>query len=149
MFLLKRYKVRSYEMGLYFRDGEFRGLLEKGTHWFIDPLGKVRVDVVSRRDPWLVHEKLDLIVKSGALAGAAVVLDLKDYERALVWIDGRFSHVLPPGLYAYWTGQRKVRRRGASTPGRCASSTTRSEVIVRSATARAAAGCLHGRAATA
>jgi regulator of protease activity HflC (stomatin/prohibitin superfamily) len=56
-----------------------------------------------------VHDKLDLIVKSGALADKAVVLDLKDHERALVWIDNRFSHVLPQGLYAYWTGQRKVR----------------------------------------
>jgi len=61
------------------------------------------VDVVSQRAPWLAHEKLDIIVKSGLLEGRARVLDLKDYERALVWIDRRFSHVLPAGLYAYWT----------------------------------------------
>ncbi len=36
------------------------------------------------------------------------MVDLKDYQRALVWIDGRFSHVLPPGLYAYWTDLRDV-----------------------------------------
>ncbi len=36
------------------------------------------------------------------------MLDLKDNQRALVWIDGRFSHVLSPGLYAYWTGFRDV-----------------------------------------
>ena len=23
-----------------------------------------------------------------------------------MWIDGRFSHILPPGLYAYWTTMR-------------------------------------------
>ncbi|SFI70022.1 slipin family protein [Planctomicrobium piriforme] len=109
MFLFKRYKIRSYEKGLLFRDDEFRGLVEEGTHWFFDPLDKVRVDVVSQRDPWLIHEKLDLIVKSGALKDRAVVLDLKDYERALVWIENRFSHVLPAGLYAYWTGQKDVR----------------------------------------
>ena len=109
MFILKHYKVRTYEMGLVFRDGEFRGLRAAGRHWFFDPLQKVRVDVVSQRDPWLVHEKLDLIVKSGALKDRAVVLDLKDDERALVWIEERFSHVLPAGLYAYWTGQKKVR----------------------------------------
>ena len=109
MFLLKHIKIRSYEMGLLFRDGEFSGLLAAGSHWLFDLLGKVRVEVVSQRSPWLVHEKLDMIVKSGVLTGRAVVLDLKDYERALVWIDGRFSHILPPGLYAYWTGQRDVR----------------------------------------
>jgi regulator of protease activity HflC (stomatin/prohibitin superfamily) len=96
-------------MGLLFRDGEFSDLLSAGTHWRVDLLNKTRVDVVSQRDPWLVHETLDLIVKSGALQDRAVVLDLKDHVRALVWIDGRFSHVLPAGQYAYWTGQKQVR----------------------------------------
>ncbi|HBN75146.1 MAG TPA: peptidase [Planctomycetaceae bacterium] len=109
MFLFKRYKIRSYEMGLLFREDEFRGLVEAGTRWFFDPFGNVRLDIVSQRDPWLVHEKLDLIVKSGALKERAVVLDLQDHERALVWIENRFSHVLPAGLYAYWTGQKNVR----------------------------------------
>ena len=109
MSLFKRYKIRTYEMGLLFREGEFQRLLVDGTHWYFDPLGKVLVDVVSQRDPWLVHEKLDLIIKSGALEGKAVILDLKDHERALVWIENRFSHVLPAGQYAYWTGQKHVR----------------------------------------
>jgi regulator of protease activity HflC (stomatin/prohibitin superfamily) len=109
MLFLKRYKIRTYEMGLLFREGEFRGLLAAGTHWFVDLLGKVKVDIVSRRDPWLVHEKLDLIVKSGALGERAIVLELSDVERALVWIENRFSHILPAGQYAYWTGQKQVR----------------------------------------
>jgi regulator of protease activity HflC (stomatin/prohibitin superfamily) len=107
--LIKIVKVRSYEIGLLFRDGEFQGLLGEGRHWFVDPANKVQVEVVSQRAPWLAHEKLDVIVRSGALADRAVVLDLKDYQRALVWIDGRFSHILPPGLYAYWTARREVR----------------------------------------
>ena len=107
--MFKRIKIRSYQVGLFFRDGEFQGLLTAGRHWLFDPLGKTRVDVVSRREPWLTHDKLDVIVKSGALTDQAQVVDLKDYQRALVWIDDRFSHVLPPGLYAYWTGFKDVR----------------------------------------
>ena len=106
--MFKTIKIRSYETGLYFRDGEFQGLLGAGRHWFFDPLGKVKVEVVSQRAPWLVHDKLDVIVRSGALADRAIVLDLKDHERALVWVDGRFSHILPPGLHAYWTAFRQV-----------------------------------------
>jgi len=107
--VLKTIKIRGYEMGLLFRDGEFKGLLGAGRHWFVDPLRKVRVEVVSQRDPWMVHDKLDMIVKSGVLKDRALVLDLKDRQRALVWVDGRFSHVLPPGLYAYWTALRDVK----------------------------------------
>ena len=106
MFFLKKYAIRSFEMGLHFRDGEFRGLLGAGTHWFFDPFGKVTVEVVSRRAPFLAHEKLDLIVKSGELKGLAQVLDLRDDQRALVWIDRRFARILPQGQYAYWPGPK-------------------------------------------
>jgi len=101
--VVKSIKINQYEAGLFFRNGDFIGILLPGRHWFVDPLGRVTVDIVSQRAPWLTHAKLDVIVKSGALGDRARVVDLKDYERALVWIDGRFSHVLPPGLYAYWT----------------------------------------------
>ncbi len=87
IFIIRSIKIRSYEMGLYFRDGEFKGLLREGRHWFVDPLGKVKIEVVSQRQPWLQHEKLDVISRSGALKNRAVLLDLKDYERALVRID--------------------------------------------------------------
>ncbi len=109
MFFFKRYTIRSFEMGLHFRKGEFRGLLGTGTHWFFDPFGKVSVEIVSRRAPFLVHEKLDLIVKSGELKGYAEVLDLQDEERALVWVDRRFARILGPGQYAFWTDPRHVR----------------------------------------
>ncbi len=70
---------------------------------------QVRVRVVSRAQPWLIDDQLDMIVKSGAIQGRSEVVDLKDYQRALVWIDGRFARVLGPGLHAYWLGTRDVR----------------------------------------
>jgi len=109
MFGIKRFKVRGYEAGLHFRDGEFRGLLAPGDHWSFDPLGRVEVQVVSRRSPFLAHEKLDLIAASGELKGFAEVVDLDDARRGLVWIDGRFAAILPPGLHAFWLDPHRVR----------------------------------------
>jgi regulator of protease activity HflC (stomatin/prohibitin superfamily) len=108
VFIIASAKIRSYEKGLYFRDKEFKGVLGTGRHWFVDPLNKVTVDVVSQRDPWLAHKDLDVIAKSGALNEEAVVLDMKDDERALVWIDGRFTRILDAGQYAIWSKFRKV-----------------------------------------
>ncbi|QDU55900.1 slipin family protein [Aeoliella mucimassa] len=108
MLCFKRVKIRSHEVGLYFHDGEFRRLLTPGRHWLFDPLWKVRVDTMSQRTPWIAHEQLDVIVKSGQSVGHAEIVDLKDHERALVWIEGRFSHILPPGLHAYWTEFKDV-----------------------------------------
>lgn len=109
MFILKRINIHSYEKGLHFHNGEFKGILGQGRYWVFDPFMNKRVDVVSQRDPWLRHEYLDAIIKSGALEGQAEVVDLKDGQRGLVWVDGRFSAVLGPGQYALWTQYRKVR----------------------------------------
>jgi len=106
---MRIFKVRQYERGLLFRRDEFVGVLKPGRHLHWDPLRRLRMDKVSVRDPWLEHRELDLIVRSGALKGQAVVADVKNHERALVWIDGRFVKVLTPGLYALWMGFHDVR----------------------------------------
>lgn len=106
--MFRHINIRSYQTGLLFREGEFVGLLGPGSHWRWDPWGKTSVTVASRREPWFVHDKLDLIVRSGVLAGHAEVLEIRDHERALVWIEGRFSHILPAGRFVYWLGQKLV-----------------------------------------
>jgi len=109
MLIVRRYKVRKEERGFLFRDREFVRVLAPGTHWLFDPLMKARLDVVSVRDVWLRHKDLDVIAKSGALAGEAEVLNLADHERGLVWVEGRFEAVLKPGLYALWKVFKSVR----------------------------------------
>ena len=107
--LLRRFKVREYERGLLFKDREFKRVLSPGRHYVWDLLWRVHVDVVSVRDVWLDHKDLDVIARSGALRAEARIADLKDHERAIVWVDGRLEAVLKPGLYALWTVFHDVR----------------------------------------
>lgn len=106
---IKRVRIRSYEKGFHFRHGELRAMLGKGVYWFLNPFLKDRVEVCSQRDAWLPEKDLDLIVKSGVLEGHAEVIDLKNHERALVWVDGRFEAVVGSGLYAVWTEFHDIR----------------------------------------
>jgi regulator of protease activity HflC (stomatin/prohibitin superfamily) len=107
--VLRRFKIRENERGLLFRDREFKGVLRPGRHWVWDPLFKVRVDVVSVRDAWLTHADLDVMAKSRALGDEAVIVDLKDNERAVVWVDGRLEAVLKPGIYVLWNVFHRVK----------------------------------------
>jgi regulator of protease activity HflC (stomatin/prohibitin superfamily) len=107
--MIRKIKIRSFEVGLHFRDGEFQSLMQPGNRWLFDPLLRHDINIVSQRDPWINHPQLDMIVRSDALADLATVLDLKDNQRAIVWIDGRFARVLKPSLYAYWNGFRDIR----------------------------------------
>jgi regulator of protease activity HflC (stomatin/prohibitin superfamily) len=101
--------IHEHERGLLFEDGVFTRILAPGRHWVLDPLGRRRIEKVSVRNAWLKHVDLEVIAKSGQLEGQARVLDLKDHERALVWLDGRLDAVCGRGLYAVWTVFQEVR----------------------------------------
>jgi regulator of protease activity HflC (stomatin/prohibitin superfamily) len=107
--VFRRFKVKEQERGLLFRDGQFEEALGPGTHWRLDPLRKLHVDLRDVRVPWLEHADLDVIVRSNALRRELLVLDLEAHQRAIVWVDGRLEAVLKPGLYAAWTVFRDVK----------------------------------------
>lgn len=108
LFLWKMIKVGNFERALLFRDGEFMELLGPGTHRRYDPMLKLTACTLSVRQPWIEHSQLDVIARSGVLRGQAEVVELKDHERAVVMIDGRFARLLRPGLHALWSGFREV-----------------------------------------
>ena len=107
--MIRYVKIRKYERGLMYRDKEFRKVLRPGRHVIFDPLFRVNIEVVSVRDVWLLTRDLDVIVRSGQLAGEIEVMDLKDHERGLVWVDGRFVGVYDAGLRALWNVFHDVR----------------------------------------
>jgi len=109
MFPLRILHIREHERGLLFERGVFKRLLTPGRHVILDPLGRKTVETVSVRQARFEHRDLEVIVRSGALAGQALVLDLKDHERALVWVDGRIESVRGPGLHVLWTAFHEVR----------------------------------------
>jgi len=102
-------KVGAHERGLVWKDGACTRVLAPGVHWMWDPLARVRIDLVSVREAWLIHPDLDVIVKAGVLGREATVVDLKEHERAIVWIDGRLAAILKPGVFALWNVFRDVR----------------------------------------
>ena len=107
--MIRRMKIKPHERGLLFREGEPITVLDPGVHWYLDPLLKLRLQIVSPRNPWLVHKDLELIVKAGILGHEAMVLDLRDDQRALVWVDKRFAGIMDKGLYALWTVEHEIR----------------------------------------
>jgi regulator of protease activity HflC (stomatin/prohibitin superfamily) len=109
MFPLRWIHVREHERGLLFERGVFSRLLLPGWSLVLDPLARKTVEKVSVREAGFAHRDLEVIVRSGVLAGQALVLDLKDHERALVWVDGRIESVRGPGLHALWTAFHEVR----------------------------------------
>lgn len=107
--MMRRCKIRHGEIGFQFKDEKFEQVLQPGTHWTFDPFGKIRFQIVALKETIFQHENLKEILKVESLENDGETLDLCDWQRALVWIDGRFHCVLKPGLYVLWNSIRDVR----------------------------------------
>ncbi|MDQ8183262.1 slipin family protein [Pelagicoccus sp. SDUM812005] len=108
MLLPIRKTIKYDEIGLVFRNGRFVKQVGEGKHWFFDFQNALRVEVLNLRTPWIRSADLDQLSQSASLADKAVFVDLKDNERAIVWVDGRLESVLGPGLYGLWNQLRRV-----------------------------------------
>ena len=108
--MFRRFKVREHERGLLFRDREFKDVLRPGVHWSGRPAvqGARRRRVGARRLARPQGPGRDRPLGRAAPTRRRS-LDLKDHERAVVWVDGRLEAVLKPGLYALWTVFHDVR----------------------------------------
>ena len=107
--MLIRYKVQPDQLGLRFKDRQFQNIVDGGSYWQQNLLGRWEIEIVNLRVPVFTHPRLRDMVKADAFKGIGQVLDLRDYQRALVWIDGRFSQILPAGLFVIWTQLFDVR----------------------------------------
>ena len=100
---MKRIRIRKHEVGLWFRHGDFKTLLEPGAYWIPGRfLGTDRVWVVNTLDSQFEHPLLDVLVSDPKLRSKLHVVDLSATQRALVWKDGRLQWMLAPGRYAFW-----------------------------------------------
>lgn len=103
-----RKKLKYDECGLVYRNGRLVDVLGEGTHWVWGWGDEIKVEVRSQLDPELKSDDLLQLAKSELLADKVTFVDLKDNERAFVWVDGRFARILPNGLWAFWNQMRKV-----------------------------------------
>ena len=106
--MLKLVKINHHQIGLRFVNERLTKALLPGWYLAKTILGE-RIDVLSEKELFVKHADLDEIIRSGLLAEYAEIVDLKDNERALLWIDSRFQRLLPPGRYAVWKRLREVR----------------------------------------
>ncbi|MEM9605745.1 MAG: slipin family protein [Pseudomonadota bacterium] len=102
-------RIRKHEVGLWFRHGDFKGLLAPGAYWKPGRLiGIDTVEVVDRMEVAFRHKMLDVLVDHPAVAEQVHRVELADDERALLWVDRRLRGVLAPGRHVFWNGPAKV-----------------------------------------
>ena len=107
------HRIRSNELGLWFRHNDLYKVLEGGTRRLpaIWPWSsRDRIEVVDTLVPRFEHEQVKALVQNIKLLGLLDVVSLRKREIALVWVDNKLEEVLEDGRHAFWVG---------SSEGRC------------------------------
>jgi regulator of protease activity HflC (stomatin/prohibitin superfamily) len=107
MFLTRK-QIQFSEIGLIFKNGKFVKAIEEGNYWIFDMFNTVRIEVENQRTACIESIELEQLAMSNQLDDKAMFVDLKDNERALIRVDGRFEGLMGPGLFGFWTKFRKV-----------------------------------------
>lgn len=104
MLFFKYINIPYEYVGLKFRDGQFVELLKSGRHWIFYLFGRTKINIVWQGDPWIeiTHAQLKQLRDNESVKEQAEFIDIKDNQRALIWLDDRFYGILKPNLYAYW-----------------------------------------------
>ena len=108
LIMFRLIKIKNAETGLEFKNGKLVAALQPGWHLARTILGE-RIDVLNEKDLFVWHEEVDQIINSGLLNDRITVVDLKDNQRAALWIDDRFYALLGTGRQAIWKTQKNVR----------------------------------------
>ncbi len=112
MFGLKRIVIAQHERGVYLKDRSIVKILEPGIYRIVDPMGRIAVEVYNLTVPEFNHPYVDVLVKDHRelVDKYFQLVELGEYQVALVHKNGKLSGVLPPGSrHLYWKGPVEVK----------------------------------------
>src|SRR5688572_871565 len=107
MFIVRKFLVRKHERALLFKSGDFVRFLEPGSHYELDPLKRLSIELFNVAAPLFEHRLADFFVKEYAqdVARLFAVIETGADEVATVYENGRFAGVIgPERRVLYWKG---------------------------------------------
>ena len=102
-------RIRKHEVGLWFRHGDFKGLLKAGAYFLPGRFtGADSVQIVDRLSGKFDHKLIDVLIDHPQVTEQTIRVELADDERALVWKDGRLAWILSTGRHVFWNGPATI-----------------------------------------
>lgn len=107
--MFRIFTVARNQLALVFRDGDLIRVLERGRHRLFYPFAKMSVTLINTTVAQADFPEHDALLTDPLLAPHLEVVDLRDGERALVWVDGRLQCLLEPGRHGFWKNAGSLR----------------------------------------
>ncbi|WP_290798271.1 slipin family protein [Flavihumibacter sp. UBA7668] len=98
---MKNVKVKAYELGLVFKNGALKEVFKEGNYWFWK--GE-EVRIYNTTLEFFAPMELNILLQHNELASLLEVVEVKDTEVVLQYVNGLLNAVLTTGRYAFWKG---------------------------------------------
>lgn len=102
--MIKRIKIKAYQVGLVFENRKLRTVLQEGTFWLF---GNKEVVIYEMNQAFVSAIELNILLQNEVLSSLLEVVEVADSEIALYLVNGNFKEVLTTGRYAFWKGYTK------------------------------------------
>ncbi|WP_395063904.1 slipin family protein [Flavobacterium sp.] len=102
--MIKRIKIKAYQVGLVFENRKLSTVLQEGNFWLF---GNKEVVIYEMNQAFVSAIELDILLQNEVLASLLEVVEVADSEIALYFVNGNFKEVLTTGRYAFWKGYTK------------------------------------------
>ena len=96
---MKRVNVNAYQVGLLFRKGAYQRMLKEGTYWLWP---SETVQVYDKTKAFVAPVDLSILLNDADLVEALHVIEVKDNEIVLVYVNDILIMVLTAGRYTWW-----------------------------------------------
>lgn len=98
---MKRVTINALQVGLVFKEDVYQRMLTEGTHWIKWSEHVKRYDITR---PFIAPCEWNVLLQDVVLKEALHIVEVRDAELGLLYINGLLKEVLPAGRYAYWRG---------------------------------------------
>jgi hypothetical protein len=96
---MKNVKLNAWQVGLVFKNGEYKKMLLAGSYWFWK---NEQVYIYDITQQFVAPVELNILLQDKALADILQVVEVKDNQIALKYENGLLNAVLPKGRYTFW-----------------------------------------------
>jgi len=96
---MKQVKITAYQVGLVFKNGVYKRMLQEDNYWMWFNENVMIYDVTKQFNTVV---ELNILLQDAALANALQVIEVSDNEIVLQYQDGLLKQVLTAGRYAFW-----------------------------------------------
>ncbi|KYP13613.1 slipin family protein [Flavihumibacter sp. CACIAM 22H1] len=98
---MKYVKVNAYQIGLVFRKGALKQVIKQGNYWFWK--GE-EVGVYDTTREFIAPVELNILLAHAELRSLLELVEVKDNELVLQFVNGMLTTVLKAGRYTFWKG---------------------------------------------